>query len=272
MRYTGPMESEDKQNQLLKSAIKHMLKPLMRFLIHKQITLSTLMELVKSAYVEVAEKDFAIKGKPPTDSRINLLTGVHRKDVKRLRDLEEVHKPSERLSINSLMLASWMSEAPFAKDGVAKPITVNGEGSFESLANLYSRQNIRSSSIMENWLNLGWITQDENGLLHLNLDTLQENQLSEDQLFFFAENLSDHICASTHNLTQSNKMFERAVFYNSLSKESVLILKKSAKQQSMAVLKDLNKQALFMQKQDKKSPQLYRFRLGSYFYTDLDDE
>lgn len=267
------MDSEDKQNQLLKSAIKHLLKPLMRFLINKQITLPTLMEVVKSAYVEVAEKDFALTGKPPTDSRINLLTGVHRKDVKRLRDLNEEHKPSERLSISSLMLATWMAQEPFAKQGKPQALPITGDNSFETLANQYSRQNIRATSIMENWLEMGWINKDQDGLLTLNLDTLQDNQLSEDQLFFFAENLADHMASSTGNLINKNKMFERAVFYNALSKESVLILKKSAKKQSMAVLKDLNKQALTLQKQDKNRDEtLYRFRLGSYFYTDLFDE
>ena len=267
------MDTNEKQNQLLKSAIKHMLKPLIRFLIKKQITLATLVEVLKSAYVEVAEKDFAIEGKAPTDSRINLLTGVHRKDVKRLRDLNEEHKPSERLSISSLMLATWMAEEPYAKKGTPQAISVSGEVSFEALANQYSRQNIRATSIMENWLEMGWISKTEQGLLSLNLDTLQDNQLSSDQLFFFAENLADHLATSTGNLVNQEKMFERAVFYNSLSKESVLILKKTAKDQSMTVLKDLNKQALALQKQDKNSEKtLYRFRLGSYFYTDLNNE
>jgi hypothetical protein len=267
------MDTNEKQNQLLKSAIKHMLKPLVRFLIKKQITLATLVEVIKSAYVEVAEKDFAIEGKAPTDSRINLLTGVHRKDVKRLRDLNEEHKASERLSISSLMLATWMSEEPFAKNGHPQPIMMTGDDSFETLANQYSRQNIRATSIMENWLEMGWISQSEEGLLSLNLDTLQDNQLSEDQLFFFAENLADHLATSTGNLVNRTKMFERAVFYNALSKESVLVLKKVAKEKSMGVLKDLNKQALSLQKQDKnKTSPLYRFRLGSYFYTDLNND
>ena len=267
------MDTNEKQNQLLKSAIKHMLKPLIRFLIKKQITLATLVEVVKSAYVEVAEKDFAIEDKAPTDSRINLLTGVHRKDVKRLRDLNEEHKPSERLSISSLMLATWMSEEPYTMNGQPQPIMMTGQDSFEELANQYSRQNIRATSIMENWLEMGWINQSEDGLLTLNLETLQDNQLSEDQLFFFAENLADHLATSTGNLVNRTKMFERAVFYNALSKESVLVLKKVAKEKSMGVLKDLNKQALSLQKQDKnKDTPLYRFRLGSYFYTDLNND
>jgi hypothetical protein len=273
MGYTVIMIDENKQNTLLNSAIKQLLKPLMRFLINKQITLPTLLEVIKSAYVEVAEKDFTIADKPATDSRINLLTGVHRKDVKRLRDQNLEHKPSERLSINSLMLASWMGEEPYCINGIPQPLMISGEGSFESLANEYSRQNIHSSSIMESWLQMGWIDKDEALTLHLNMDTLQDKQLTEDQLYFFSENLADHMATSTGNLVNKQKNFERAVFYNKLSKASLSILKKSAKDQSMQVLKDLNQQALALQKKDKAtSGPHYRFRLGSYIYTDLDDE
>ena len=267
------MIDENKQNTLLHSAIKQLLKPLMRFLINKQITLPTLLEVIKSAYVEVAEKDFAIGDKPATDSRINLLTGVHRKDVKRLRDQNLEHKPSERLSINSLMLASWIGEEPYCIKGIPQSLPINGDNSFESLANEYSRQNIHPSSIMESWLQMGWVKKDEEQKLHLNMDALQDKQLTEDQLFFFAQNLADHMATSTGNLINKQKNFERAVFYNKLSKTSLLILKKSAKEQSMVVLKDLNAQALALQKQDKKSQgPHYRFRLGSYLYTDLDNE
>lgn len=271
--YTVIMIDENKQNTLLNSAIKQLLKPLMRFLINKQITLPTLLEVIKSAYVEVAEKEFTIADKPATDSRINLLTGVHRKDVKRLRDQHLEHKPSERLSINSLMLASWMGEEPYCINGIPQPLMISGEGSFESLANEYSRQNIHSSSIMESWLQMGWIDKDEALMLHLNMDTLQDKQLTEDQLYFFAQNLADHMATSTGNLVNKQKNFERAVFYNKLSKTSLSVLKKSAKDQSMQVLKDLNQQALALQKKDKIIPgPHYRFRLGSYIFTDLDDE
>lgn len=267
------MSNEDQENPLLQRAIKHMLKPLVRFLIKKQITLPTLVEIIKSAYVEVAEKDFPVKGKAPTDSRINLLTGVHRKDVKRLRDQEDVHKPSERLSISGLMLATWMSESPYAKKGQPISLPVSGDVSFESLANLFSRQNIRASSILESWRDLGWLLENEEGLLELQMDALQASQLSEDQLYFFAENLADHLATSTGNLVNKQKQFERAVFYNHLSWESVKQLKKSSKEQAMNVLKTLNKEALSLQKLDKKNDEaVYRFRMGTYFYTDLDDE
>lgn len=261
------------ENTLLKQAIKQVLKPLVRFLIHRQLTLPTLVELVKSAYVEVAEKDFALEGKAPTDSRINLLTGVHRKDVKRLRDLNDEQKPSERLSIHSLMLASWMSEAPFAKSNEPLPLPITGNVSFESLADLYTRQNIRATSILENWLELGWVNKDDQNRIHLNVDALQENQLGEDQLYFFSQNLADHLSTSTNNLVSQDKQLERAVFYNHLSSASIEKLRKSSKQKAMSTLKQINKEALALQKQDlKRDEAKYRFRFGSYFYSDVDHE
>lgn len=267
------MVNDDTENRLLLRSLKHLLKPLIRFLINKQITLATLVEVIKSAYVEVAESDFAVEGKSPTDSRINLLTGVHRKDVKRLRDQDDAFEPSDRLSINSLMLATWQAEAPYCKKGVPVPLPMTGPVSFESLANLYTRQNIRASSILENWKNLSWIIENEKGLWELNLDALQANQLTEDQLYFFSENLADHLAASTHNLVNDKKHFERAVFYNHLSPDSIDVLRRSAKTQAMDVLRSLNKEALALQKQDRQHEQAhYRFRLGSYFYTDMDEK
>ena len=51
----------------------------------KGVTFSSFVNLLKEVFVEVAEREFRLDGKPPSDSRINLLTGVHRKDVRRLR-------------------------------------------------------------------------------------------------------------------------------------------------------------------------------------------
>jgi hypothetical protein len=38
-------------------------------------------ELLKSLYVEVAARELTLEERPQTDSRVSLLTGVHRKEV-----------------------------------------------------------------------------------------------------------------------------------------------------------------------------------------------
>ena len=64
-------------------ALKKLLRPLVNLLISYGVTYPVFNELVKELFVDVAETDFKLLGKQQTDSRINFLTGIHRKDVKR---------------------------------------------------------------------------------------------------------------------------------------------------------------------------------------------
>ena len=70
----------------LVTALRKLLRPLVRLLLSFQVSYPFLSTLLKSIYVDVADQEFSVDGKRQSDSRITLLTGVHRKDVKRLRD------------------------------------------------------------------------------------------------------------------------------------------------------------------------------------------
>jgi hypothetical protein len=68
---------------------------LVRLLIAKGVGLPGMIELLKDVYVSVAIHDVDSGAKAPTDSRVSVMTGVHRKDVKRLRSaaFEDVPAP-----------------------------------------------------------------------------------------------------------------------------------------------------------------------------------
>ena len=74
-------------------AIRGILKPLVRFMLAQGLTYTILIDLLKSIYVEVALSEFKLEKKRQTDSRVSLLTGVHRKDVKRLSEMLEADAP-----------------------------------------------------------------------------------------------------------------------------------------------------------------------------------
>jgi hypothetical protein len=69
----------------LLSALRRLLRPLVKLLTAQGLTYPMLADLLKQIYVDVAVREFALGEAAPTDSRVSLLTGVHRKDVKRLR-------------------------------------------------------------------------------------------------------------------------------------------------------------------------------------------
>src|SRR4028118_1391499 len=82
------MPSQDRsplEPATLQAPLARLLRPLVRLLIRNGITFPAVTELLRELYVNVAEHDFTLPGKDQTDSRVSLLTGVHRKEVRRLR-------------------------------------------------------------------------------------------------------------------------------------------------------------------------------------------
>ena len=65
--------------------LARLLRPLVRLLIRSGVTFPVLANLIRALYVEVSLRDLLTDAKARTDSRVSLLTGVHRKEIRRLR-------------------------------------------------------------------------------------------------------------------------------------------------------------------------------------------
>ncbi|MBU2807965.1 hypothetical protein HF285_06710, partial [Acidithiobacillus ferrooxidans F221] len=67
-------------NGVLKTAVLAILRPLVRYLIGQGWTYGALADTLKMVYVAEASKHYGeTDGRPLTDSRVSLLTGIHRK-------------------------------------------------------------------------------------------------------------------------------------------------------------------------------------------------
>jgi len=63
--------------------------PIVRILLRFGITWREVSELTKRVYVEVAQQDYAERRRPVNTSRLAVMTGLTRKEVRRIRDLED---------------------------------------------------------------------------------------------------------------------------------------------------------------------------------------
>jgi len=260
-------------------ALKKILKPLVKLLITNGITYPEFSDLLKELFVEVAETDFKLTGKQQTDSRINFLTGIHRKDVKRLRNRNssEGHA-TETPSLGALLISRWLGDPNYCDDqgnplALPRLIKKGGIKSFEGLV-VSVNKDIRSRAILDEWLNMNIVYLDENECVCLNQNAFIPQHGYEEKVWFFGENLHDHIAASTHNLKGKQPLFlDRAVYYDQLSAKSVLELAEISEKLCMEVLIDINSRALALQNKDKQSQEvLHRMRLGLYFYEVADED
>src|SRR6201986_4326934 len=98
----------------LHAPLARLLRPLVRLCIKGGMTFPALAQLLRELFVNVAEHDFALEGKDQTDSRVSLLTGIHRKEVARLRGAgAPVHETPAALSLTSAVIARWLAAPEF---------------------------------------------------------------------------------------------------------------------------------------------------------------
>ncbi len=260
------------KKQVLK-ALQRVLTPLIRFALSQGVNYSMLHELLKLVYVQVAEEDFKLAQRQQTDSRISLLTGLHRKDVHRLRShKEDSNLDSSLVTLGSQLVGLWISDKDFlTEEGNPKPLprlaSSGGKTSFESLVARVSKD-IRARPVLDEWLRVGVVHIDEHDQVCLNVSAFVPNAGFEEKLFFFQHNIHDHIAATAHNLmNQKPPMLERCVYYENLSIESINELKTLAERIGMDALKAVNARARELQELSSKlENSTQRFTFALYLY------
>lgn len=268
-----PGKTETTAPTALLIVVRHVLRPLAKLMLAKGITYPLLTNLLKSLFVEVAEQEFKLDRKSQTDSRISLLSGVHRKDVKRLRRQETAnHVPPEAVSLGAQLVAAWTGLPRYLdRHGSPKPLPrlASGSGSlsFEGLVESISKD-IRSRAVLDEWLRLGVAHVDEEDCVCLNVDAFIPEKGFEEKAYYFGHSLHDHAAAGIHNLLgQKPPFLERIVHYDSLSPGSVEKLSTLSEKLGMQALKEVNRQALQLEKKDaSKADAGQRITFGVYFF------
>jgi hypothetical protein len=258
----------------LQAALRRIFRPLVRLLIARAIPFPVASGLLRGTYVEVAAAEFQVAGKRQTDSRITLLTGVHRKDVKRLRaEREPVVKPSRSLALGTQLVGRWMSVPPYLDaGGQPKPLPrVAGKkgASFEALVRSVNTD-IRPRVVLDEWLRLGLVHVDDQDRIVLNVQGFVPAQNSEEMAYFFGRNVHDHVAAAAHNLLGDGAPFlERSMQCGRLSAESVAELDALARTRGVELLRELNARALELQERDAGKPDATRrVNVGIYAFND----
>jgi hypothetical protein len=259
----------------LVAALRRILRPLVRLLISRSVSFPLASSLLRSVYVDVAVREFPVSGKPQTDSRVTLLTGVHRKDVKRLRhESQPTARAPRAASLGSQLIARWLTLPEFLEaDGAPKPLArlprAAGETSFDSLVRSINTD-IRPRVVLDEWQRLGIVHVDEEDRVCLDVQGFVPAKGSEEMAYFFGRNLHDHLATAVHNmLGEGAPLLERSVNYNNLSPSSVAELLALAQTRGMEVLRELNARALKLQKKDAHHPQAaHRVNVGLYLFTE----
>ena len=134
---------DDLRPRPIVSACRLWLRPIARWLLRSGVTWKEFAELSREVFVDTATDEFGIRGRPTNVSRVALLTGLARREVRRIQSLvREPQSTSAEDSLNhaSRVLSGWHLDADFLEpDGRPRVLPATGPSpSFEVLLKRYA--------------------------------------------------------------------------------------------------------------------------------------
>lgn len=254
-----------------RAAVQRILRPLATAMIRAGMTFPMFSKLAREAFVEAAAEDFPVDGDPPSQSRIAILSGVHRKEIRRLFEQDRsIPGPPPTLPLSAKVIAVWTSDSEYLDTG-GKPRPLprsdpDDTPSFERLVRSVSRD-VRPRALLDEWVRQE-IAEIHDDMVHLVRPAFLPAGGYDEKAYFFGRNLRDHIAAGAHNLAGDGQpLFDRAVYYDRLKQESIEELRVLAAEKSMELLIEINKKAGELASRDREEGDGgHRFTLGAFFF------
>jgi hypothetical protein len=247
-----PAASDAAPPRALVQGLRRLLRPLVRLLLSQRITYPFLANLLKSLYVEVAERELALPDKPQTISRVTLLTAQ--------------------------LVARWTGVPEFCSaDGAPLPLPrLSGSDPGPGLETLVASvsRDVRPRSVLDEWLRLGIVHVDASDRVCLNTGAFVPEEGFDEKAYYFGRNLHDHIATAAHNLSGSGPArLERSVYYADLTPASLDELAELAEQQGMQALQRVNRRAIELKRRDGGAEDaVHRMSFGVYFHRERSED
>jgi len=147
-------------------ASRRFLRPIARWMLRSGVTWKEFAELARGVFVQTATEEFGIKGRPTNVSRVALLTGLTRREVRRQRLLQASPLPAEDESLShaTRVLSAWHLDPDFV-DELGQPRLLPPSGpppSFDALLRRHAGD-IPPKALAKDLLRAGSIEELEDG-------------------------------------------------------------------------------------------------------------
>jgi hypothetical protein len=164
----------DIQRQIL-SAFLVAMRPVAKILLRFGIGYREFAEITKTAFVDVATTEYGLRGRPTNISRVAVMTGLTRKEVRRIRGKIDSGDQSVvvRATPLSEILHRWHADAEF-HDSAGRPAVLPFAGTSGSFSNLVKRfgGDIPPGAMRTELKRVGAVRETSNGELEVTSRTV----------------------------------------------------------------------------------------------------
>jgi len=266
-------------HESLQKAVTQVLSPLVRLLLRHGVSHAEFSNWAKQAYVIEAENHFGLDGKSPTVSRTAIITGINRKEVKRIRELpSEVGTGVSKHNRAVRVVTGWLQDEQFQNSkGQPKPLIFGDpEDSFNQLVKRFGGD-VPARAMLDELVRVGSVN-NANGKISLLRKGYVPHQSESALLDVFSTSATDLLTTLDHNLRQDNRGTRRlqmSVVYDDVTDEGRDAFQALSAEESLALLRQFDKS---LSQYDRgvnpsvKGSGKHRVGLGVYWIEDAEGE
>ena len=232
-------------NKTLAAAILRLLRPLVRVLLRNGVTYGAFADLAKWVFVDVAGKEFGLPKRKQTVSRISVITGLNRKEVSRVQQIEAPDDSAVTHQYNraARVIGGWSHDKRFS-DGEGTPLVLPFEGSSPSFGELVKQYSgdMPARAVLDELQRIGAVEQERDGRLRLMVRAYVPLGDEEGKLNILGTDVYHLITTIDHNLQNAGTepRFQRKVAYDNLPSEALPQIRSLSSEKSQALLEELN--------------------------------
>jgi hypothetical protein len=218
---------EDAGDDLVR-ATAEIVRPLVKRLLAANVPFGRVESRLRELFVEIAEQEFALAHRPQTDSRIALLTGINRKEVRRIRSADATAPAPTKFGRNhaASLVSRWSSD-PQALDASGSPRPIPYQAargpSFVKLARDVAAD-LPPRAILDELLRTGAVRQDDDGGVVLVADAYVPVRGRSEKVAMLGEDPAQLIETMLHNIFAGDgagdTLLQRKIFFDNIGAEA----------------------------------------------------
>jgi len=246
-------------------------------LLKRGVSYGTFADVAKWVFADVAKKEFEIPGKKISDSRVSVITGLTRHEVKKLlaTTSQEEFKIEERHHRATSIINGWRFDSKYHdKNGLPLELQLKGSSkSFESLVKQYGGD-ITFRSILDELVRSDSLELLADNKVRLKRKRFLPNADEEQIISILGEDVSALIRTIDHNIENPGKkdFLQLAASSQYLSKANMPFIQHEMKKKGIAFLQELDAWLMTQEVEpnNRNIDDQYSGGLGIYYFEDND--
>lgn len=263
-------------------ACRHFMVPVARFMLGIGVSYKEFSEISKLAFVQVASDEYGLRGRKTNMSRVSVMTGLNRKEIKKLRErlrYEDWELKSE-LSKPVSVLSKWYTDPRYlGRKGSPKTLAFDSKGSEPSFSKLVREVggDVPPGAMLRELARAGCIKENKPGVWKVIKRQYSPAGIDEFQVQRFGECLHDLANTMTTNYlakqNQEERLFEFRAWTDGVNVEAMPELRKlvASKGDSYLELVDDWLGKHLISDQDSANKVKARCGVGVYYFETVDE-